>query len=133
MSARSAPHPTLATRLLDRAEALLAGEPPGCTPTIRQRAAAFLARQALEELLAQLWQRREPGMEGASMRAQLAVLGEYVREEELVAGVGWAWGELSSACHAEERASHALDGSLTSLRHLSSHRALSRTEQGPIS
>jgi hypothetical protein len=94
--------PTVATRLLDHAESLLAGEPPGCAPSLRQRAAALLARQALEELLAQLWRRREPGMEGASMRPQLTVLGAYVREGELVARVAWAWGILSAATHGDD-------------------------------
>ena len=92
----------LAERLLDHAERLLAGEPASCRTALRERAATFLARQALEELLHALWQRRAPGLEAASVRAQLACMGEFVRDAELVGRVRWAWGVLSSACHAGE-------------------------------
>jgi hypothetical protein len=89
-----------AVKLLGRAEALLAGDPAGCSAALRHTAAAFLVRQALEELLAQLWRRRAPGLEETSVRAQLACLPEFVRDRDLVANLRYAWGELSEACHA---------------------------------
>lgn len=122
----TAPSPSLATRLLDRAGALLAGEPATCSAQLRQRAAALLARQALEELLEQLWRRRAPGLENASVRAQLACLPEYLRDPDLVANVRWAWAELSTACHAGGGFvdSHHLLRQLEHLHALSADRAL---------
>jgi hypothetical protein len=109
---------SLATRLLDRASVLIAGEPPACPTALRHRAAAFLARQALEDLLEQLWRRRAPGLENASVRAQLACLPEFVRDEELVAKVRWAWGELTAACHAGASGSVDTDQLARQVEHL---------------
>ena len=63
------------------------------------RAAAALARQALELALRELWLRRAPGVVECSMRAQLLCLGEYLRDEELAATAQQAWDALSRACH----------------------------------
>lgn len=128
----SAPRrPSLATRLLDRADALVAGEPASCPAGLRRTAAAFLTRQALEELLAQLWRRRAPGLETASFRAQLACLPAFVRDPNLVAGVRFAWGELSAACHAGPGRAPDADGlarQLAHLRRLAADRALGDAE-----
>ena len=79
-----------ARQLLERPEAGTAGVWP--------RAAALLGRQALELLLAELWQRRAPGTEEASMRAQLICLPRYL-DAALAGRVAYAWGALSDACH----------------------------------
>jgi hypothetical protein len=122
---------TLATRLLDGADALLGGEPATCLASLRHTAAAFLARQALEELLDQLWLRRAPGLESASTRAQLACLPEFVRDPDLVAHVRWAWGELSTACHAGGSRAldrHGLARQVAHLRALAADPALAAKE-----
>jgi len=62
------------------------------------RAAAHLCRQALEETLETYWKTRAPGLEAASMRAQLAALPAYL-EPELAGSVSYVWGALSNACH----------------------------------
>jgi hypothetical protein len=62
------------------------------------RAAAHLCRQALEETLDAYWKARAPGLELASMRAQLAALPAYLNRE-LAGEVAFTWRALSSACH----------------------------------
>jgi hypothetical protein len=62
------------------------------------RAAAHLCRQALEEALDLYWRKRMPGLELASMRAQLTVLPTYLRDESAL-DAAYLWGALSSACH----------------------------------
>ena len=62
------------------------------------RAAAHLCRQALEETLDAYWRTRAPGLELASMRAQLAALPMYLNRE-LAGNVAFTWGALSNACH----------------------------------
>jgi hypothetical protein len=62
------------------------------------RAAAHLCRQALEETLDAYWRSRAPGLELASMRAQLAAL-PMVLNRELAGNVAFTWGALSNACH----------------------------------
>jgi len=68
-------------------------------PSLRARSAALLARQALEELLAEVWRRRAPGTEDTSFRAQLICLPEYLRDEELARRITLAFWALSQACH----------------------------------
>jgi hypothetical protein len=63
------------------------------------RAAALIARRALEETLDVLWRRRARGLERASARAQLACLPNFLRDDELAADVTFAWSALSDACH----------------------------------
>lgn len=85
-------------RLIDVAESLAArvdGDRPGLWP----RAAALLARQALESALEGYWQRRRLALEGHSMRAQLICLREYLREGDLASRVAHSWQALSHACH----------------------------------
>lgn len=124
------PDPT--THLLDLTRTLLdrRGGPPGLWP----RAAATLTRQALEHCLTRLWQRRAPGLEEASMRAQLACLPEFLHgtdgddTADLAARTALAWGELSSACHAGDYEMavdrHTVERSLRTVAELGAHPAL---------
>lgn len=66
------------------------------------RAAALLARQALEQGLDDLWGARAPRVREASRHAQLLCLGAFVPDEELVSGVRHAWHGLSRACHHQQ-------------------------------
>jgi hypothetical protein len=63
------------------------------------RAAALLVRQALEAALAEHWRHRAPGLERASMRAQLACLPDYLPDRRLAADVAFTWATLSAVCH----------------------------------
>jgi hypothetical protein len=63
------------------------------------RAAAFLARQALEEALDRLWDARLPDMRRASRATQLACLSVASSDLELASEVRAAWHALSRACH----------------------------------
>ena len=62
------------------------------------RTAAFLGRQALELSLERFWQERAPGVEDASMRAQLICLPTYA-DEDMARRVRYVWHALSRACH----------------------------------
>jgi hypothetical protein len=84
--------------LLGSAHALVA-TPGAETAGLWPRAAALLARQALEAALADHWRRRAPGVERASMRAQLACLPDYLADRRLAADVSFTWSALSEACH----------------------------------
>lgn len=64
------------------------------------RAAALLARQALEAAMDQLWAARAPEVAELSARAQLTCLPEYLRDRELAGEVAFTWSVLSDACHA---------------------------------
>lgn len=63
------------------------------------RAVAFLARQALEDALDDLWRSRGLEMDRVSARAQLLCLGVYLKDDDLTASVRHAWGTLSRSCH----------------------------------
>lgn len=82
-------------RLLAEARALVDRGPVGVWP----RAAALCARRALEEALDQLWRTRAPGLEAASMRAQLISLRAHLNDAELAGDVAYTFGSLSNACH----------------------------------
>ena len=80
------------TALLRRAEPSTAGLWP--------RASALLARQALEAVLADLWNVRAPGLERCPMRAQLLCVEACLpKRGDLAARVRYAWAGLSRACH----------------------------------
>ena len=83
--------------LLDHARRLITGPdgPIGVWP----RAAALLARQALEDALDRLWADCCPGMKQTSRRTQLFCLGLFVVDEDLIADVRAVWSSLSRACH----------------------------------
>jgi hypothetical protein len=61
-------------------------------------AVAILARQALEQSLEDLWAVRVPGLERASMRAQLLCLVQHI-DPGLAHETASVWGSLSGACH----------------------------------
>jgi hypothetical protein len=69
--------------------------PPGVWP----RAAALLARQALEIELERFWLGREPRMNAARMRSQLTALARFARPPEVAREVRFVWAQLSRACH----------------------------------
>ncbi len=82
-------------RLLAEARALVDRGPVGLWP----RAAALCARRALEETLDQLWRARAPGLEHASVRAQLISLEAHVHDADLAGDVAFTYAALSDACH----------------------------------
>ena len=63
------------------------------------RAAALLARQALEGGLDRFWQRHFPPMSHATRATQLACLDQYLKDQDLVRGIRTAWAALSRSCH----------------------------------
>ena len=65
---------------------------------LRSRAAALLARQALERALAEFWERRAPGVERCRARTQIQCLAAWL-DPEPVAAAATAWNRLSEACH----------------------------------
>ena len=83
--------------LVNRARRIISA-PEGLTG-VWPKAAALLARQALEEALANLWESTYPGMGEASWSTQLACLPEVVSDPSLVADARAAWVSLSRACH----------------------------------
>ncbi len=84
--------------LLAEARGLL-DRPSAGTVSVWARAAPLLARQVLEEALAQLWRRRAPGVERLNMRAQLNCLPAFLGPPELVRDVSFTWHALSRATH----------------------------------
>jgi hypothetical protein len=90
-----------ARKFVHGAAAKSAGRPPnkGAAVGSWPRAAALLARQALEQGLDDLWGAVSPRVREASRHAQLLCLGEFIRDEEVVNGARYAWHGLSRACH----------------------------------
>jgi hypothetical protein len=86
-----------ADQLAERAREVL-GWAEETTAGLWQRAAALLARQALEAAVGSALASRAPGTELCSARAQLLCLPSYVSTE---AGLeaGYLWSVLSRACH----------------------------------
>lgn len=90
----SRPQPLIeiARDLLERADPMTAG--------IWPRAAAMLARQALEAALDDLWRKRAPALEKCSARAQLLCLPSFLpHAEELAERVAYTWLALTRTCH----------------------------------
>jgi hypothetical protein len=81
-----------ARRLIERPDAATAGVWP--------RAAALLARQALELALAGLWAARPAaaGLDGSSMRSQLLCLTAYL-DADTATRAAYLYAALSRACH----------------------------------
>ena len=79
-----------ARTMVDRHDPGLAG--------VWQRAAALLARQALEGAVAQTLASRAPGAERASAHAQLICLPTYAPDEAAY-DARYLWSVLSRACH----------------------------------
>jgi hypothetical protein len=85
------------TDLLDEADRLLR-EPVPHTGGLWPRTVALLVRLALEQSLDDWWRRREPGLEGCSMRAQLLCLPCYV-DPVVASDTAAVWSALSRATH----------------------------------
>lgn len=87
--------PSKALRNLELAEGALragAGE-------LGIRAAAVLARQAIEYAMEDFWMLREPGVNPSSAHVRLLCLREYLSDEELARDVAYAFHALSRLCH----------------------------------
>ena len=85
--------------LLQAARQIL-GHTGGLAPALWPRAAAILARHALESAVRDMWTSR-PGYESlahSSMRAQLISLIEVV-DPQSAARASFVWSALSEACH----------------------------------
>lgn len=89
--------PAHATALLATAEALLDGA-LHVAPGLRSRAAALLARQALEQALHEFWDARSPDVHRCRVRTQIQCLAAFL-DPEPVAAAATAWNRLSEACH----------------------------------
>lgn len=63
------------------------------------RAAAFLARQALEDAIDEMWDRNLPDLRHANRSTQLACLGYASPDRSLTDSIKIAWHALSRACH----------------------------------
>ena len=82
----------MARELLTRSDAKAAGVWP--------RAAALLARQALEQAIDEYWQRRDMGAFAQLPTApQLICLREYLDDSALAETMSHVWGALTEACH----------------------------------
>jgi hypothetical protein len=81
----------LAERLLGRAEPSTAGLWP--------RAAALLAREALESCVERQWTWRALDLRGCTMATQFICLRSYLHDPRLAARAGHAWSALDRACH----------------------------------
>lgn len=81
----------MARQLLDRASPETAGLWP--------RAAALLARQALEMAVDEYWASKRMALESCPTRAQLICLREYMADDDVSGQVHHAWNALSRACH----------------------------------
>ncbi|HUC57153.1 MAG TPA: hypothetical protein VMA95_07115 [Streptosporangiaceae bacterium] len=93
--------PLTPPELLDAAREMLAGAPARGLGE-RSRIAAFLARQALERRLTELWSSRQEtaGLGRSSGRSQLICLRTYLNGDvELAQEIRYAWVALSNACH----------------------------------
>jgi hypothetical protein len=84
------------SELLDAARRML-DEPNPSTVSAWARAAALLARQALEAALAEFWGARAPGVENLNMRAQLNCARVYL--PAVATDLSYVWHALSRATH----------------------------------
>lgn len=83
--------------LLAEARRLIDEAPPG-TVSVWPRAAALLARQALEGRLERFWWQTAPGVERLNMRAQLNCLRAYA-SPSLASDFSYTWHALSRVTH----------------------------------
>jgi hypothetical protein len=83
--------------LLDIAYRLV-NDPLDATRGRWSRLGAVLGRRALEEALTSFWGGHAPGVENASMRAQLLCLRSYV-DEAVSENAAYAYDGLTRACH----------------------------------
>lgn len=65
-----------------------------------QRAAAIIARAAVEAMIDDYWQARAPGvLDCLAVRSKMLCLPTYLGDPELAHDVYQLWAVLSSACH----------------------------------
>ena len=88
----------ISLELLEHADQMLS-EPRAATAGVWPRAAALLARQAIETAMLEFWLVRAPGVEWCSTHAQLLCLPEYMRDREVAESASLAWNSLSQICH----------------------------------
>lgn len=88
----------ISIELLANADQIL-DEPRAATAGVWPRAAALLARQAIEVAMFEFWMVRAPGVEWCSTHAQLLCLPEYMRDREVAESASLAWNSLSRICH----------------------------------
>ncbi len=88
----------ISLELLQNADLILT-EPRAATAGVWPRAAALLARQAIEAAMTEFWMVRAPGVEWCSTHAQLLCLPEYMRDREAAENASLAWTSLSRICH----------------------------------
>jgi hypothetical protein len=89
---------TVAHELLAAARSMIE-RPAETTAGVWPRAAALLARQALEVSLKTYWSAKSSGTEEVSMRAQLLCLEAMISDDDIARRAHGAWGALSRACH----------------------------------
>ena len=65
------------------------------------RAAALLARQAIEATMEDLWQLSAPGREDTTARCQLLCLAHFLGDPDLAGRVHTTWEGLSRSCHIQ--------------------------------
>lgn len=85
-------------QLLGAARELMTKPSPG-TVGLWPRAAAVLARQALENQMTIILTRWIPGVESANARTKLICLQARMQDRELAERANHAWWALTTACH----------------------------------
>ena len=88
-----------ASQLLAAARGAL-GEKAVLWGTSWSRAAAFLARQALETAVAELWVGELTGLLACSFFDQLLCMPTFMRDADVASQARHTWSALSRACHA---------------------------------
>jgi hypothetical protein len=88
----------IAAELLRNAEEMIS-EPRYSIAGVWPRAAALLARQAIEAAMLEAWLVRAPGLELCTTHAQLLCLSDYMRSQEIAQNAALAWSSLSRICH----------------------------------
>jgi hypothetical protein len=88
----------IAAELLLSAEVMVS-EPRYSLAGVWPRAAALLARQAIEAEMLELWLVRAPGLEFCTTHAQLLCLPDYIRDREIAESAALAWNSLTRICH----------------------------------
>lgn len=86
------------TELLAAAQRLL-DRPDSRTAAIWSRAAALLARQALEQGLDDYWRSKGLRLDTLGTKPQLICLEAYLADREVAASTNDAWSNLTQACH----------------------------------
>ena len=97
------------TELLAAARSL-AETPKARTASVWPRAAALLARQALEQGLDLYWRSKNLKLDTVATRPQLICLAAYLPDEGVAGRASHAWASLTRACHHhpyEVQANHA--------------------------